>query len=124
MSPLYRLLDQSYLGDIFLYLAVEISTTAGEQLNCGIPQGSVLRPRKYCLYSEPVGEKCSRHTLLYRCYADDAKVDLAVIKTTKIVSRLKETRNKNPRKESSLSSGHLHKVIQLRIGEKTACVTP
>jgi len=37
----------------------------------GVPQGSVLRPKNYCIYANPVGEIMKRYNIKYNCYADD-----------------------------------------------------
>jgi len=47
-------------------------------LNFGVPQGSALGPHKHCLYSKPIGAICTRHNLLYHCYADDTHVYMAI----------------------------------------------
>ena len=56
-----------------------MTTSEGKCLNFGVPQGSVLGPRKYCLYSKPIGAICSRHNLLYNCYADDTQFYMVII---------------------------------------------
>ena len=48
-----------------------------------MPQGSVVGPRKYCLYSKPIRAICSRHNLLHHCRADDTDVYMVImLKTT------------------------------------------
>jgi hypothetical protein len=29
----------------------------------GVPQGSVLGPKKYCMFSKPIGQICKRHNM-------------------------------------------------------------
>ena len=73
---------KSYLSDISQCVAKGMTTSEGKCLNVGVPQGSVLGPRKYCLYSKPIGAICSRHNLLYHCYADDTQVYMAIMPKT------------------------------------------
>jgi len=40
----------------------------------GVPQGSVLAPNNYCMYTKPVGEIIKRHNIKYHCYTDDTQV--------------------------------------------------
>ena len=73
---------KSYLSDISQCFAIGMTTSEGKCLNFGVRQGSVLEPRKYCLYSKPIGAICSRHNLLYHCYADDNQVYIAIMPKT------------------------------------------
>jgi hypothetical protein len=48
-------------------------------LRFGVPQGSVLGPKLYCIFAKPVGEICrchgmSCHGMSYHSYADDTQV--------------------------------------------------
>ena len=59
---------QSYLSDRSECVAVAISISKGKCLTFGVPQRSILGPRKYYFYSRPISEMCSRHSLLHhRC---------------------------------------------------------
>ena len=50
----------------------------GVTLVFGVPQGSVLGPKKYCLYSKPIGDICRNNQLAYHCYAGDTQVYLVI----------------------------------------------
>jgi hypothetical protein len=44
----------------------------------GVPQGSVLGPRLYCIFSKPISDICESHGMDYHCYADDTQIYIVV----------------------------------------------
>jgi hypothetical protein len=69
---------QSYHTDRTQRVAVGSETSASKHLSCGVPQGSVLGPKEYCMYTKPVGQIIRQHNLSYHCYADDTQVYITV----------------------------------------------
>ena len=64
----------SYLSSRTRFVQIECSRSSIRELNCGVPQGSVLGPLLYVLYTSPVADIIKRHNLTYHFYADDTQL--------------------------------------------------
>ena len=61
----------SYLSERTQSVCLAGEMTAPRKLVCGVPQGSVLGPLLFILFTADIGLLIRTHGLLYHCYADD-----------------------------------------------------
>ena len=53
----------SYLTDRSQFVQIDVSESDKHSLSCGVPQGSVLGPILYLLYTSPLGDILRRHNI-------------------------------------------------------------
>lgn len=65
---------RSYLSDRSQRVHIQGVSSSPQPLNLGVPQGSVLGPVLFTLYSAPIAEIARRHGLRVHLYADDTQL--------------------------------------------------
>ena len=65
---------RSYLTGRIQHVVIENAVTGDQELGFGVPQGSVLGPKIYCLYTKPVSDIIQWHGLSHHSYADDTQL--------------------------------------------------
>jgi exonuclease III len=65
---------RSYLLSRTQSVCVQGSSSEPHELFCGVPQGSVLGPLLFTLYTTPLGSLFDRHSFNYHLYADDTQL--------------------------------------------------
>ena len=63
-----------YLTGRIQRVVIEDAVSGDQELGFGVPQGSVLGPKIYCMYTKPVSDIIQRHGLYHHCYADDTQL--------------------------------------------------
>ena len=64
-------LIRSYFSDHTQRVQIDGIMSDFASLLCGVPQGSVLGPMKFCLYLLPLGAIVRHHNICSHIYADD-----------------------------------------------------
>ena len=97
---------RSYLTGRIQRIVIEDSVSVAQELAFGVPQGSVLGPRIYCMYTKPVSDIIQRHGLSHHSYSDDTQVYMTMDHTNnywrnglagieRCVSEIREWMNQN-----------------------------
>ena len=72
----------SYLSDHVQRVNIEGVLSTERELLLGVPQGSVLGPLLFSLYTAPISEIVDRHGVRIHLYADDTQLDLSLRSST------------------------------------------
>ena len=65
---------KSYLTSRQQFVNVEEGMSSRRPLLRGVPQGSLLGPLLYLVYTAPIADIIKKHALLYHLYADDTQL--------------------------------------------------
>ena len=81
---------RSYLCNRSFFVVVEGKQSQPQLLEFGVPQGSVLGPVLYTMYTSPLGNLIKHHSMPYQMYADDTQLYKSA-KASQILSVVKDT---------------------------------
>ena len=65
---------RSYMAERTQRVLVEDASSSTRKLTCGVPQGSVLGPLLFIMYTTPLGDLLRRENIQFHMYADDTQV--------------------------------------------------
>ena len=79
---------KSYLSNRVQRVIIGDTVSECKDLNFGVPQGSVLGPKIYCMYTKPISDIIAGHGLSHHCYADDTQLYIAIEHSANLHSEL------------------------------------
>ena len=69
---------RTYMEDRTYRVQIDSTTSEHIPLQCGVPQGSVLGPDMFTLYTTPMQRIFRRHAVHYHKYAGDIRLDFVI----------------------------------------------
>ena len=75
--------SESYLSSRSQFVQIRDTSSSDRQLTCSLPQGSLLSPILYLVYTSSLEAILCRHSVGFNMYADDTHLYLSM-KTTKV----------------------------------------
>ena len=79
---------KSYLSNRVQRVIIGDTVSECKNLNFGVPQGSVLGSKIYCMYTKPISDIIAGHGLSHHCYADDTQLYIAIEHSANLHSEL------------------------------------
>jgi len=68
-----------YLKDRNQVVCIGNDKSSSVTLDFEVPQGSVLGPKMYTMYTKPLGKIIENHNMSYHMYADDTQIYVTLI---------------------------------------------
>ena len=65
---------ESYLSDRSFQVSVQGGVSTSRSFQCGVPQGSILGPILFLMYTSPIGDILREHCIDFHLYADDTQL--------------------------------------------------
>ena len=65
---------ESYLSDRSFQVSVQGGISTSRSFQCGVPQGSILGPILFLMYTSPIGDILREHCINFHLYADDTQL--------------------------------------------------
>ena len=133
----------SYITDRFQFVSIDSKKSSPSKLEFGVPQGSVLGPVLFSLYTQSLSYEISKHNCQFHKYADDTEISNST--EAEAISYAKQELNNcfhdvstwmsnnklklNPDKTEVLIVGTNHQLKELdtkdiNLGQNTFCFQP